>query len=76
MMRQAEACEQGNMELEDFVESCGVSMDDFEAQCQQYAQAKVKQNLLIRGIMDAEGMALEDIKFCNPEAAGRAVCFW
>ena len=28
------------MELEDFVESQGVSMDDFEAQCQQYAQAK------------------------------------
>ena len=35
-------------------------MDDFEAQCQQYAQAKVKQNLLIQGIMDAEGMTLED----------------
>ena len=48
------------MELEDFVESQGVSMDDFEAQCQQYAQAKVKQNLLIQGIMDAEGMTLED----------------
>ena len=59
--RQAEAyAKQGNMELEDFVESQGVSMDDFEAQCQQYAQAKVKQNLLIQGIMDAEGMALED----------------
>lgn len=51
---------QGNMELEDFVESQGVSMDDFEAQCQQYAQNKVKQNLIIQGIMDAEGMTLED----------------
>ena len=59
--KQAEAyAKQGNMELEDFVESQGVSMDDFEAQCQQYAQAKVKQNLLIQGIMDAEGMTLED----------------
>ena len=48
------------MELEDFVESQGVSMDDFEAQCQQYAQAKVKQNLIIQGIMDAEGMTLDD----------------
>lgn len=51
---------QGNMELEDFVESQGVSMDDFEAQCQQYAQNKVKQNLIIQGIMDAEGMTLAD----------------
>ena len=51
---------QGSMELEDFVESQGVSMDDFEAQCQQYAQNKVKQNLIIQGIMDAEGMTLED----------------
>ena len=59
--RQAEAyAKQGDMELEDFVESQGVSMDDFEAQCQQYAQAKVKQDLLIQGIMDAEGMTLED----------------
>lgn len=59
--KQAEAyAKQADMELEDFVESQGVSMDDFEAQCQQYAQAKVKQNLIIQGIMDAEGMTLED----------------
>ena len=58
---QAEAyAKQGNMELQDFVESQGVSMDDFEAQCQQYAQAKVKQDLIIQGIMDTEGMTLED----------------
>ena len=48
------------MELEDFVKSQGVSMDDFESQCQQYAEDKVKQNLIIQGIMDAEGMTLED----------------
>lgn len=59
--KQAEAyAKQGNMELQDFVESQGISMDDFEAQCQQYAQAKVKQDLIIQGIMDAEGMTLED----------------
>lgn len=52
--------QQGNMELEKFVESQGISMEDFEEQCQQYAQAKVKQNLIIQGIMDAEGMSLED----------------
>lgn len=52
--------QQGNMELEDFVESQGISMEDFEEQCLQYAQAKVKQDLIIQGIMDAEGMTLED----------------
>lgn len=52
--------QQGNMELEEFVESQGVSMEDFEEQCLQYAQAKVKQDLIIQGIMDAEGMTLED----------------
>ena len=58
---QAEAyAKQAGMELEAFVESQGISMDDFEEQCQQYAQAKVKQNLIIQGIMDAEGMTLED----------------
>ena len=59
--RQAQSyAEQGNMELEEFVESQGISMEDFEEQCQQYAQAKVKQDLIIQGIMDAEGMTLED----------------
>lgn len=58
---QAEAyAKQAGMELEAFVKSQGISMDDFEEQCQQYAQAKVKQNLIIQGIMDAEGMTLED----------------
>lgn len=52
--------DQGEMELEDFVESQGISMEDFEEQCKQYAQAKVKQNLLIQGIMDAEGITLAD----------------
>lgn len=51
---------QAEMELEDFIESQGISMEDFEAQCEQYAQAKVKQDLIIQGIMDAEGMTLED----------------
>ncbi|MDO4272952.1 MAG: trigger factor [Eubacteriales bacterium] len=52
--------QQGNMELEDFVESQGISMDDFEEQCKQYAEAKVRQNLIVQGIMDAEGMSLDD----------------
>ena len=51
---------QGDMELEDFVEAQGLTMDYFEEQSQQYAEMKVKQNLIIQGIMDAEGMTLDD----------------
>ena len=31
-----------------------------EEQCQQYAEGKVKQNLIVQGIMDAEGLSLDD----------------
>ena len=52
--------QQANMELDEFIESQGISSEDFDAQCQQYAQAKVKQDLIIQGIMDAEGMTFDD----------------
>lgn len=51
---------QGGMELEDYLESQQVSKEAFETQCQEYAEARVKQNLILQGIMDAEGMTLED----------------
>ncbi|MDO4339462.1 MAG: trigger factor [Eubacteriales bacterium] len=51
---------QADMELEDFVEAQNMTMDDFEDACRQYAESKVKQNLIIQGIMDAEGMSLSD----------------
>ena len=51
---------QGGMELEDYLESQKVSKEAFETQCQEYAEARVKQNLILQGIMDAEGMTLED----------------
>lgn len=51
---------QGGMELEDYLESQQVSQEAFESQCQEYAEARVKQNLILQGIMDAEGMTLED----------------
>lgn len=51
---------QGGMELEDYLESQQVSQEAFEEQCQEYAEAKVKQNLILQGIMDAEGITLED----------------
>lgn len=53
---------QGDMTLEDFVKAQGISMDDFEEQSSQYAEYKVKQNLIVKGIMDAENMTLEDEK--------------
>jgi trigger factor len=46
--------------LEEFVESQNMTMESFEEQCQQYAESKVKQNLIVQGIMDAEGLSLED----------------
>lgn len=51
---------QGDMSLEEFVEAQGLTMDYFEEQSQQYAEMKVKQNLIVQGIMDAEGMKLDD----------------
>lgn len=51
---------QGGMELEDYLESQHVSQEAFESQCQEYAEARVKQNLILQGIMDAEGITLED----------------
>lgn len=51
---------QGDMTLEEFIEAQGISMDAFEEQSQQYAELKVKQNLIVQGIMDKEGMSLDD----------------
>lgn len=51
---------ESDMDLELFVESQGMTMEAFNDQCQQYAESKVKQNLIIQGIMDAEGITLED----------------
>ena len=51
---------QADMTLEEFIDSQGISQDDFDEQCQQYAEGKVKQNLIVQGIMDAEGLSLDD----------------
>ena len=48
------------MKLEEFVESQGLTTEDFDSQCQYYAQQKVKQNLIVQKIMDAEGITLDD----------------
>ncbi len=52
--------DQAGMTLEEFVESQGYTMDEFDEQNLIYVQDKVKQNLIVQGIMDAEGLSLED----------------
>ena len=51
---------QADMTLEEFVESQGISQDAFDEQSRQYAEGKVKQNLIVQGLMDAEGLSLDD----------------
>ena len=48
------------MEMADFLESQGMSEEDYESECQQYAESKVEQNLIVQGIMDAEGLSIND----------------
>ena len=48
------------IEMADFLEAQGMSEEDYEADCQQYAESKVEQNLIVQGIMDAEGLSLDD----------------
>lgn len=52
--------DQAEMTLEEFVESQEISQEEFEELCLQYAQGKVKQNLIVQGIMDTEGLSLDD----------------
>lgn len=48
------------MEMADFLKSQGMSEEDYESECQQYAESKVEQNLIVQGIMDAEGLSIND----------------
>lgn len=51
---------EAGMEMSDFLEAQGMSEEDYEDDCQQYAESKVEQNLIVQGIMDAEGLSLDD----------------
>ena len=55
-----EYVKEAGMEMSDFLESQGMTEEDYESECQQYAEAKVEQNLIVQGIMDAEGLSLDD----------------
>lgn len=55
-----EYVKESGMEMADFLEAQGMSEEDYEEDCQQYAESKVEQNLIVQGIMDAEGLTLDD----------------
>lgn len=49
-----------DMELSDLLESWGMTEEDFDEECKSYAESKVEQNLIVQGIIDAEGLSLND----------------
>lgn len=51
---------QAGMSLEELIEAQGYTQENFDKDCRQYAEYVVKQNLIVQGIMDAEGIALDD----------------
>ena len=55
-----EYVKEAGMEMSDFLESQGMTEEDYESECQQYAESKVEQNLIVQGIMDAEGLSIDD----------------
>lgn len=55
-----EYAESYEMNLETFVESQGMTMAEYEEQCQLYAERKVKQNLIVQSILDEEKISLDD----------------
>lgn len=51
---------QAGVELEEFVETQQMTMEQLEESAKQYAEAKVKQILIVQAILDAEGLSLDD----------------
>ncbi|MBQ0000844.1 MAG: FKBP-type peptidyl-prolyl cis-trans isomerase [Clostridiales bacterium] len=51
---------ESDMDLDTFLESQGMTAEEFQKECERYAEQKVKQNLILQAIMDAEGITLED----------------
>lgn len=51
---------ENDMELSDLLEAWGITEDEFNEECKNYAESKVEQNLIVQGIIDAEGLSLND----------------
>lgn len=54
------AAKDSGMELSDMLEAWGLTEDEFNEECKNYAESKVEQNLIVQGIIDAEGLSLND----------------
>lgn len=52
--------QEAEMEISEFLEIQGMTEEEYEETCREYAEYKVEQNLIVQGIMDAEGLSLED----------------
>lgn len=52
--------EQAGMDLEKFIETQQMTMEQFDEQANMYAENKVKQILIVQAILDAEGLSLAD----------------
>lgn len=52
--------EQMGQTVEEFLEAQGITEEELDEESQQYAEYKVKQNLVLQAIMDAEGFSLDD----------------
>lgn len=62
---------EAGMDMNEFLESQGISQEEYDEECTRYAEAKVEQNLIVQGIMDAEGLSLADPE--TQELTGRLV---
>ena len=51
---------ESGMELSDLLEAWGLTEDEFNEECKSYAESKVEQNLIVQGIIDTEGLSLND----------------
>lgn len=51
---------EAGMDMNEFLESQGLTQEEYDEECTRYAQSKVEQNLIVQGIMDKEGLSLED----------------
>lgn len=52
--------QEAGMDMDEFLESQGITQEEYDEECMRYAEAKVEQNLIVQGIMDQENLSLED----------------
>ena len=54
--------DQGQMTSREFIASQRMSEEDYTLMAEKYARGRVTQNLILQGIMDAEGITLDDAR--------------